>query len=126
MRCPAITKKIIAQVESVAADEGWVVDADMGRGGKLELTFSKPSPLGRDFSFTIDFELPVKFLSEVADDVYAYWLSFDADYETMLWLDEDGHGKNGAPYRMGEVLSDSEAIEEMIGELSRVLYDACK
>ena len=23
--------------------------------------------------------------------------NFDVDYETYLWLDNDGHGKNGAP-----------------------------
>ena len=39
------------------------------------------------------------------------------DYETYIWLDQWGHGKNGAPYRMRTVLEDSEAIEKMVEKL---------
>lgn len=32
-------------------------------------------------------------------------------------LDDNGHGRNGAPYRMRDVLEDMEAAEKMIEEL---------
>ena len=32
--------------------------------------------------------------------------SFDESYATYIWLDEFGHGKNGAPYEMCDVLAD--------------------
>ena len=34
-----------------------------------------------------------------------------------LWLDSDGHGKNGAPYRIREVLDDMEVAERMMNDL---------
>jgi len=42
--------------------------------------------------------------------------------EAYLWLDSNGHGKNGAPYRMRDVLDDMEEAEKMI----ETLLDAIK
>ena len=39
------------------------------------------------------------------------------DEEAYLWLDETGHGKNGAPYRMKDVVKDMEEAEKMIDRL---------
>lgn len=44
------------------------------------------------------------------------------DSEAYLWLDSNGHGKNGAPYRMRDVLDDMEEAEKMI----EALLDAIK
>ena len=52
-----------------------------------------------------------------------YYNAFDADEETYLWLDDNGHGKNGAPYHMRDVLDDMEAVEDMIGELLGAIRD---
>ena len=38
-----------------------------------------------------------------------------------LWLDSDGHGKNGAPYHMRDLLEDMEACETMLEDLSIAL-----
>lgn len=46
-----------------------------------------------------------------------YIEGFDVDEETYLWLDSDGHGKNGAPYRIREVLDDMEVAERMMNDL---------
>lgn len=43
------------------------------------------------------------------DDLYQ---SYDPDKETMLWTGPDGHGKNGAPYRLSDVLKDMEGVEK--------------
>lgn len=56
----------------------------------------------------------INFLIENID---RYYENFDVDYETYIWLDQWGHGKNGAPYRLRSVLEDAEATEKMIGEL---------
>ena len=37
---------------------------------------------------------------------------------------QKGHGKNGAPYHMRDVLDDMEAVEDMIGELLDAVRDA--
>lgn len=124
MKNPVLSEEIIKQVEAVGESEGWTVDTSLENNGNMYFTFSKFSPAGRDFSFDISFDTPVELLSDVANEVYGFWLSYDADYETMLWLDENGHGKNGAPHRMRDVLDDSEAIDEMIENLSSALYKA--
>ena len=46
-----------------------------------------------------------------------YYEGFDVDSETYLWLDDNGHGTNGAPYRMRDVLEDMEAAERGIENL---------
>lgn len=43
---------------------------------------------------------------------------YDASYEAYLWLDDYGHGKNGAPYYMGDVLADKEEWESMLDKLA--------
>ena len=50
-------------------------------------------------------------------DIDNYYEGFDVDAETYVWLDQFGHGKRGAPYRMRAVLEDMEATEKMIEEL---------
>lgn len=50
-----------------------------------------------------------------------YYEDFDVDYETYIWLDQWGHGKNGAPYRLRAVLEDSEAIEKMVEVLLKAI-----
>ena len=42
-------------------------------------------------------------------------------YETYLWLDSDGHGKNGAPYDMKDLYEDMEACREIIYELYEIV-----
>ena len=43
--------------------------------------------------------------------------NYDCSYEAYLWLDNTGHGTNGAPYDMKDVYEDMEACEKMIFEL---------
>ena len=50
-----------------------------------------------------------------------YYEDFDANYETYIWLDQWGHGKNGAPYSLRAVLEDSESIEKMVEVLLKAI-----
>ena len=43
------------------------------------------------------------------------------DYEAYLWIGTDGHGKNGAPYRIKDIVSDMEQAEAMIEKLYETL-----
>jgi hypothetical protein len=49
---------------------------------------------------------------------------YDPDEEALLWLGPDGHGMNGAPYRMTDVVKDMEQCETFIGELLELLIEA--
>lgn len=112
----------------IANSEGWTVDYSYTDEKETDVIFSfeKYSPAGRDFVFEIcvtneDDEYTLYY--NVADAIYTYWENFDVSYETYIWLDENGHGKNGAPYDMSDVYKDTESCEKMIGDLWRSFYD---
>lgn len=50
-------------------------------------------------------------MEELAEDAYAAYENFDVDQETALWIDDDGHGKNGAPYHIRDILEEFENYE---------------
>ena len=35
--------------------------------------------------------------------VREYYENYDPDEEAYLWIGDDGHGKNGAPYRISDM-----------------------
>lgn len=82
--------------------------------------FGKYSNAGQDFSITIDTEGdPALFLN----NIYERYSNFDVSEEAALWLDESGHGKNGAPYDMKDVYEDMEECRDNILELHSELKD---
>lgn len=80
--------------------------------------FGKYSPYGHDFHISIDTE---GNLDVFRDNLLAYYNDFDVSYETYLWLDDEGHGKNGAPYDMKDVYEDMEECQEFIYELYKIV-----
>lgn len=89
---------------------GWNADLDDNNYISLQIY----SPAGQDFNITIDTENDVDVFIE---NIYEYYESFDVSYETYLWLDEYGHGKNGAPYDMRDLYNDMETCEQLILKL---------
>lgn len=74
---------------------------------------SKFSPAGQDFSISI----VGGSLDDLIDSIEEVYENFDVSEEAYLWLDNTGHGKNGAPYDMRDVLEDMVACEQMILDL---------
>lgn len=97
---------------------GWSI-SDYGNGS---FYFSKYSPAGQDFGFEVEGD----DLDELASNIYNYYDDFDVSYETYLWLDESGHGKNGAPYDMKDLYEDMQACEDFIMELYEIIKEECK
>lgn len=109
-------EKIIDKVTRIAEKENWNVQCEVDEETlTTDFEFSKYTPAGQDFSFRID--MIGANLKQLITNITSYYNDFDVDYETSLWLDEFGHGENGAPYRMRDVLEDMEAAENMIWEL---------
>lgn len=112
--------KTIDKIIEIAQELRWSVD-DKG----THMIFQKYSNADQDYSFEVDLE-GVYGLDEdeivdfIVSRVYDTYEAFDTSYETYIWLDESGHGKNGAPYDMKDVYEDMESIEEDL----RRLYDA--
>ena len=62
-------------------------------------------------------------INSLIENIEEYYEGFDVDYETYIWLDQFGHGRNGAPYRVRAVLEDMEATEKMIEELLEAIKE---
>lgn len=114
-----MTDELKQRIEQIASVNDWqcgmsVCTAD---GGTEYIEFETYTQAGQDLVVTIganDFDS----LSDVSCALFKYAENFDPDYEAYLWLGDDGHGKNGAPYHMGDVLEDMVSAKQMIYDLS--------
>ena len=89
--------KIIKEVIQCAETNGWHVDAEKHQDKNIVIfEFSQFTPAGQDFFFSATMQ--GRSLESLVDDMEEYYEGFDADAEAYLWLDSNGHGKNGAPY----------------------------
>lgn len=108
-------KKWQSKLVKIAEDLGWSVKIINNE----EMMFQKYSPAGQDFFITIepnDFEDAVNLVHERVD-------GFDCSEETYYWLDNTGHGTNGAPNDMRDLYNDMEACLKMLEELYEKLYE---
>lgn len=84
--------------------------------------FGKYSSEGQDFNFCIDTEGD---MSSFMYNILNYYNDFDVSEEAYLWLDEFGHGKNGAPYDMRDLYNDMEECKGFILELYEIVREFC-
>ena len=103
------------KVQEIAESQGWNVEIQDNI-----VTFQRYSTYGQDFSFSLDV---AETSDEFVDNLYNYYSEFDVSYEAYLWLDNTGHGTNGAPYEMIDVYNDMAECEAEICELWRKIYD---
>ena len=109
-----LNEKLLDKIEA----NGWSI-SDYGNGS---FYFSQYSPAGQDFGFYVEGD----DLDELASNIYNYYDDFDVSYETYLWLDESGHGTNGAPYDMKDLYEDMQACKDFIIELYEIIKEECK
>lgn len=88
-------KDIITAVIVCSENIGWHVNTSPMKD-EVIFEFSKFTPAGQDFSFCAAMKggSLYSFIREVEE----YYEGFDPDEEAYLWLDSNGHGRNGAPY----------------------------
>lgn len=66
------------------------------------IDISAYSPSGQDWHV----EVAAENLSQLVHVLYSQWKDYDPDYEATLWIGEDGHGKDGAPYHIQDIVED--------------------
>ena len=108
----------IDKVKKIADDLAWNVKID-----DCNINFQKYSSLNQECCFNLEIAETFK---EFCDIFYNYYQGFDCSYETYLWLDETGHGKNGAPYEMIDAYNDMKEYERDLYELYKEIESACK
>lgn len=106
-------KNYIDKVIELAESLEWNVTVDGN-----DVDFQYYTNYGQDchmnITLTEDFD---KF----TDEIYSYYENYDVSEETALWVDESGHGKNGAPYDIEDILNDMKEFESAIHELWKKL-----
>ena len=113
-------QEFIDRIIEIAESQGFSVSTEI-RDDNIEFTFSQYTGFGQDFSFEAtmkDYDI-YTLIEEVGD----YYEGYDPDEEAMLWVGPDGHGKNGAPYRLTDVVKDMEQCEQMIKNLLDALIE---
>lgn len=114
-------REFIDRIIEIAESQGFSVNYET-TGSTVEFTFSQYTDFGQDFSFEATMkEYNIYTLIEEVND---YYEGYDPDEQAMLWVGPDGHGKNGAPYRLTDVVKDMEQCEQMVNNLLNALIDA--
>ena len=108
-----LSEKQIEKIEEL----GFIVRRDEDDG---MYRFSKGSSAGQDFFFEVE---PGEDLFDLSENVYRYYESYDVSEETALWIDSTGHGKNGAPHDIEDIVADMKECEQFILDLYELLRE---
>ena len=108
------------KITEIAEILGWSVDFSESQNGKTDVNFAKYTSYGQDFNFSV--ELEDDDMEAFIDNIHEYYENFDVDEEAYIWIGSDGHGKNGAPYHIADIVKDMEEAEVMMADL----YEAFK
>ena len=97
------------KITEIAEILGWSVDFSEPQNGKTDVNFAKYTSYGQDFNFSV--ELEDDDMEAFIDNIHEYYENFDVDEEAYIWIGSDGHGKNGAPYHIADIVKDMEEAE---------------
>ena len=103
------------KIMEIAEILGWSVDFSEPQNGKTDVNFAKYTSYGQDFNFSV--ELEDDDMEAFIDNIHEYYENFDVDEEAYIWIGSDGHGKNGAPYHIADIVNDMEEAEVMMADL---------
>lgn len=113
-----MNQKLLDLIISIGQIKGWAVDFLDHDTKLVDVCFQRYSPAGKDFNMEI--EMPDNDPNEFLANLSNYYENFDPDGEALNWCDKEGHGINGAPKRLKDIIIDFEEIEKEIKELLEV------
>lgn len=99
----------------VIESEGWSIEQEQEKEDTYRV--AKFSPAGQDFSIVMRGDTD----ADLAASIYAAYEAFDPSTEAYAWLDESGHGKNGAPHDMLKVVTDMKHCKDEIYRLYQAI-----
>jgi len=105
------------QIEKAAEEAGWKVTIGKRDDGGYDIEFQMYTDFGQDRTEPFY----VQKLEDIKHEVYDRYQNFDPSEEASLWIDESGHGKNGAPHDMEDILDDMKEVEKALENLSLTL-----
>lgn len=121
--CQKTNDMIQQKITEIAEILGWSVDFSEPQNGKSDVNFAKYTSYGQDFNFSV--ELEDDDMEAFIDNIHEYYENFDVDEEAYIWIGSDGHGKNGAPYHIADIVKDMEEAETMMADLYEAFKQYC-
>lgn len=103
---PQSLKKLV----SCAEQFDWTI-----KTGDHDIELSKYSSQGQDFSFCI----PLNSIH--SNEIFEFYDNYDPSEEALKWVDASGHGINGAPYYLEDIIADMKDIKDDIFKLYKSL-----
>lgn len=117
-----MNKKVFDTIEKIANDMGVYIHDVVESKNRSYVECNFETDFGQDAYFIIDYNQnetdEQELLYDFGTALYEYYQSYDVSYETSLWIDETGHGKNGAPYEIEDIVADMKQVESTIKEFS--------
>lgn len=110
-----IKKSLQTKIQNLAGNADWQTYFH-SQGNQTAIEFENYTDRGQNLIVSIIVDNKAT-QNDIACELYEYWQNYDPDEETSLWIGPDGHGKNGAPYHINEILEDMKEAEKMIEEL---------
>ncbi|MDO4937733.1 MAG: hypothetical protein Q4E62_07445 [Sutterellaceae bacterium] len=115
----SFTKDDYNTIEAIANRTGWEIEYDRDENG-MTMTFTDSDhDYYEGHEFTIEFDS----VDDLVEQVNDRWNEFELDRETYNLLDCDGHGMDGAPYSMRDVLDEMTDFETKLSRLADRLRD---
>lgn len=112
-------KELVDQVTTIAENDDWSVYNHDDEYNTIDLYISKRSSMDQDFGFYI--ECKTAEADELIKAIEDYHDSYDPDEEAALWVGPDGHGCNGAPYNLSDLIEDMQECKSNVKKLVDLL-----
>lgn len=112
-------EQIIEKITDAAESVGWGVTTSENGDGSLDVNFNTDTKFGQDLNCWGT--LRDTDYKSLTDEIKNWYEGYDPDEETMLWIGPDGHGMNGAPYHLSDVLADMQDAESKLEDLAIAL-----
>ena len=113
------TEQILDEIIRVAEDVGWYVTTSDNKDGSLDVNFNTDTKFGQDLNCWGT--LRNGDYKSLAREIWDWYEGYDPDEQALLWAGPDGHGINGAPYSLRDILNDMEDAESRLEELALAL-----
>ena len=112
----------IDRITECAEAKGWSVHTSKNPKAEIwQFEFSQYTKAGQDFNFYA--EMKDGDPDNLIKSVREYYEGFDPEEEAYIWIGEDGHGKNGAPYHICDIVADMEDADCMVLDLLATLEE---
>lgn len=115
-----VKQKMMRFIEVEANMFGWSVYYDKKCLDKESVNIEFTTRKYTDMDVSIELELVFQNPGSISSNLKDYIENYDVDYEAYLWIGEDGHGQNGAPYHIKDIVDQQERKLNTISELPKV------